>query len=300
MPQPEPRPAPPTLVHATPLTRRLADEVARLATTPRSTISIVGEVGVGKQAWARRLHAESARRELPFVVVPPVADPDGAPSLTPERIARAAGGTLYLRDVTRLAPDDHAALAELFASGDPETPRVVAAAREPLEQAAADGRLPEDLEYRLNVLTLEVAPLRERLGELGDLAQHFAARHAALLDVPLPEPGVTPQAVAALAERDWPGNLHQLSWTLRGALVGRLAGPKWASSDPLEAHELPPSGQNGGSEPPTAAGGSLEELEEVAVRRALEEHGGNRSRAARALGIHRTTLYQKMRRYGLR
>lgn len=298
MPKPEPRPASPTLVHATPLTRRLADEVARLATTPRSTISIVGEAGTGKQAWARQLHAQSARAARPFVVVPPMQLPGGAPSLTPERIAHAAGGTLYLRDVTRLAPDDHAALAELFASGDPETPRVVAAAREALERAAADGRLPEDLEYRLNVLTLEVAPLRERLGELGELAQHFAAQHAARLDVPLPDPGVAPEAVAALAERDWPGNLHQLSWTLEGALVARLGVDKWVPSTSLGADELAPSGKNAPLEPPTS--GSLEELEEVAVRRALEEHGGNRSRAARALGIHRTTLYQKMRRYGLR
>ena len=217
MSKPAPLSALSTLVHATPLTRRLAEEVARLATTPRSTISIVGEVGVGKQAWARRLHALSARRERPFVVVPPVLVPDGPPSLTTERIERAAGGTLYLRDVTRLAPDDHAALAELFGSGDPETPRVVAAARESLEHAAAEGRLPEDLEYRLNVLTLEVAPLRERLGELGELAEHLAADHAARLDVPLPRPGLSPEAVATLAARDWPGNLHQLSWTLQGA-----------------------------------------------------------------------------------
>lgn len=282
----------PARIAESPLSKRLESEVLRLATTPRSTISVVGPIGVGKQAWARRLHAESARASAPFVVVEPGEAVDAA------AIAAAHGGTLYLREVAHLAPGSHAALAELLAQGDPDTARVVAASRRPLEAAVEAGALPEDLEYRLNVLTLEVAPLSERLGELGALAGHFLERLAPALGLATPA-GLTEEATADLAARDWPTGLHGLSWVLSGALLARLRDGNWGSSDPLTAAEFIPNDQLAPQQPGASPQGSLEALEEAAVRRALEAHGGNRSSAARELGIHRTTLYQKMRRYGL-
>lgn len=279
----------PAQIAETPLTKRLEGEVLRLASTPRSTISIVGEAGTGKQAWARRLHAESARRAAPFVVV------EAGAALDPAAIAAARGGTLFLREVTTLDPESHAHLADLLGQGDPDTARLIAAARRPLEDAVTAGSLPSDLEYRLNVLSLEVPALRERLGELGPLANHLAARLAGHLGFPRPV-AVSPEAAAQLAAMDWPGNLHQLSWTLQGALISRLGGPNWPINGPLTPSEMASTSELSPSEVPQ---GSLEDLQEAAIRRALEAHGGNRSRAARELGIHRTTLYQKMRRYGL-
>ena len=294
----------PAHIAETPQTKRLASEVKRLATTPRSTIALWGEAGVGKQAWARRLHAESARHAAPFVVVPTGA------ALTADHIVRAHGGALYLRETATLDAESQARLTELLAQGDPDTPRVLAASRAPLDVAVAQGQLNEDLEYRLNVLGLEVPPLRERLGELGALAAHFLMRLAPELGFAV-APTLSPAASARLAEGDWPGNLHELAWTLQGALVGRLgrsgADPGASTrplNGPLDAFELSLNGQqspNLSESPPIeGAQGSLEALEEVAVRRALENHAGNRSQAARELGIHRTTLYQKMRRYGLK
>lgn len=296
----------PAHIAETPQTKRLASEVKRLATTPRSTIALLGEAGAGKQAWARRLHAESARHAAPFVVVPTGA------ALTPDHIARAHGGALYLRETATLDAESQARLSDLLAQGDPDTPRVIAASRAPLDQAVAQGQLNEDLEYRLNVLCLEVPPLRERLGELGALAAHFLIRLAPNLGFAV-APTLSPGSSARLAEGDWPGNLHELAWTLQGALVRRL-GPAGAGlgakgeapNAQLEELELPLNDHqkvNLGDWSPLAGSqspaGSLEALEEAAVRRALENHAGNRSQAARELGIHRTTLYQKMRRYGL-
>lgn len=272
----------PATIAATPVTKRLEAEVRRLATTPRTTISIVGEAGVGKQAWARRLHAESARRDAPFVVLE-VGEP-----LTEAVFARAAGGTLFLREVSRLGADDQALLMARFGEDAPEAPRILAASRTP-------SGLREDLEYRLNVLVLEVPPLRERLGELGLLAQHLAVRQARELGQVAP--GLGPDAEAALVARTWPGNLHELAWCLRGALVGRLGGD---ANGPFHADEMHLIGQKGvdmvSSRPESL---SLDSLEEDAVRRALEASSGNRSLAARRLGIHRTTLYHKLRRFGL-
>lgn len=272
-------------------TRRLEAEVRRLASTPRSTVSILGEAGVGKQAWARRLHAASARAEGPFVVWQP-----GVP-LDEALLARAEGGTLYLRETAALDVDQQGLLVALLdqhragptAEGERGGFRLVAASRR-----TDGGGLREDLDYRLNVLVLEVPPLRERPEELAPLAAALLSRLAAELGVP--HRGLSEAAEAQLIARDWPGNLHGLAATLRLALVEGLdpAGP--APEGPLEA--LPVVGDE-----PVAVEApgdvSLDRLEERAIRRALADSGGNRSLAARRLGIHRTTLYHKLRRFGL-
>jgi DNA-binding NtrC family response regulator len=274
----------------TPVTKRLEAEVKRLATTPRTTISLVGEAGSGKQAWARRLHAESARSGAAFVVLEP------GEVLTERVITRARAGSLYLREVARLGPGDQERLMALLAQSSAEDPRVLAGSRGSLEKAAASGALREDLEYRLNVLALEVPPLRERLGELGALAVHLIGRLAPRLG--LSAVGLEAGAEALLASHDWPGNLHELAWRLEGGLLGRLqsgvSGPLSADEIELERRTSPNDGQMANLEV------SLDALEEDAVKRALEQSGGNRSLAARQLGIHRTTLYHKMRRFGLR
>lgn len=280
----------PATIAATPVTKRLEAEVLRLATTPRTTISIVGEAGVGKQAWARRLHAESARGRAPFVVL------EAGRALTEDHFREAAEGALFVREVGRLTPGDQSTLMDHFARDTESAPRVLAASRAPLEEAVAKGALREDLEYRLNVLSLEVPPLRERLGELGALAVHLLGRLAAELG--LAASGLEPEAEAVLAAHDWPGNLHELSWCLRGAWVRRLES---GLEGPLRAVELTNLPNKGSLEIHLAPLElSLDSLEEDAVRRALEASSGNRSLAARRLGIHRTTLYHKMRRFGLR
>lgn len=274
----------------TPVTRHLENEVKRLATTPRTTISVVGKVGVGKQAWARRLHAESDRRAAPFIVLEPGA------LLTDEVVASAAGGSLYLRETARLGPRDQELLMALLTRGGPDDPRILAGSRAPLDEAVRSGGLREDLEYRLNVLALEVPPLAERLGELGALAVHLIGRLAPRFG--LAAVGLEPEAEALFAGHDWPGNLHELAWRLEGGLLRRL---EQGGDGALKAHEIQMDPIRRPNRPHMEAlEVSLDTLEEDAVRRALELSGGNRSLAARRLGIHRTTLYHKMRRFGLR
>ena len=295
----------PASVVAATLTRRLESEVLRLASTPRSTVSIVGELGVGKQAWARRLHAESARAQGPFVVAEPGVD------LGEELFAAAEGGTLYLREVATLGQAEQAALVELLGhragpttEEEPGGLRLIAASRRLPEELG----LREDLEYRLNVLVLEVAPLRERPEEVLPLARHLLARAARELGLPLPSLGEA--AEASLLARSWPGNLHELALDLRAALLARhltggkpgLQGVSSAPLGPLGAFWGEAGGPVAGEDSPGGGLGedlSLESLEEQAIRAALAESGGNRSLAARRLGIHRTTLYHKLRRYGM-
>ena len=291
-------PSPLAEISISPLTKRLEAEVLRLASTPKTTVSITGELGVGKQTWARRLHAASARGQGAFVVL--VA---GEP-LSSEVLERAMGGTLYLADATSLDHEQQEVLDQLLSGRLESVPtdpgiRVVAASREDLGQAVEAGRLREDLEYRLNVLTLDVPPLRERVEEILPYTEHFLAAYAARLR--LPRPDLSPDAQAALLAHRWPGNLFELKTASHGAFFDEngtgiaVAGATRGLLDlesPKDDLVVVPT--------PGTSSLSLETLEEDAVRRALAASSGNRSLAARQLGIHRTTLYHKMRRFGIR
>ncbi len=282
----------PATVAACPATRRLESEVERLAATPRSTVSILGEAGVGKQAWARRLHASSSRAAGPFVVWHP-----GRP-LDEELLARAEGGTLYLREAAELTPVDQALLLDVLTQhrAGPTTEddrsgfRLVAASRR------TDGSgLREDLDYRLNVLVLEVPPLAERPEEIPALAAALLPRLARELG--LPARPLSAEAEADLLLRPWPGNLHALSAALRQALLQGFQQPQEGAlervPDPYreDVDQMAPLD--------VLDELSLDHLEERAVRQALADSGGNRSLAARRLGIHRTTLYHKLKRFDL-
>lgn len=284
-----------------PLSKRLEAEVLRLASTPKTTVSICGELGVGKRTWAERLHRQSARSDGPWIAL------SAGRALTPAVLASAVGGTLYLADVTSLGPDEQELLGSLLAgrldSVSPEPGiRVIAAAREGLEAAVADGRLREDLEYRLNVLTLEIVPLRERVEEILDYARHFL--RAFSLRLYLEAPDLTPDAEAALLRHPWPGNLHEVKVVMERSIFGKNGVNVAIDSATLGLDRLNTpldsraEGEGGGY--PATDTLSLDALEEETVRRALVASEGNRSLAARQLGIHRTTLYHKMRRFGIR
>jgi DNA-binding NtrC family response regulator len=288
----------PAKIFGSPLTKRLEAEMMRLASTPKTTVSIRGELGVGKRTLANRLHLESARRAGPFVAL------GAGEALSAAVLESAVGGTLYLSDVTSLGADEQEALGALLAgrldSIAPEPGiRVISAAREDLEQAVAEGRLREDLEYRLNVLTLEISPLRERVEEILDYAWHFLSTFAARLRLGTPD--LAPDAESALLGHMWPGNLHELKSVMERSFFGLKGANILITGATLGISGLDdlPMGVDSLSRPASDTL-SLEILEEEAVRRALSASAGNRSLAARQLGIHRTTLYHKMRRFGIR
>jgi DNA-binding NtrC family response regulator len=174
--------------------------------------------------------------------------------------------------------------------------RLIAATRHDLEERVSAGRLREDLFYRINVLTLRVPPLRERRADVPVLAERAARRASEAFGIAFG--GFTAAACQALQEHAWPGNLRELASVVERAVLvadGESVAPKhlaWPTTPRAESGDervaWVPLGER-----------SLRSVEERLIRRVLEELDGNRSRAAKVLGINRTTLYNKLRLYGI-
>ncbi|MEW6073140.1 MAG: sigma 54-interacting transcriptional regulator [Planctomycetota bacterium] len=289
---------------------RLREIVDRVAGTPRSTVLVTGEVGVEKGLVARAIHERSSRAAGPFRILD-VAREEPARLRALLRggedregvLAQAAGGTLHLAEVAGLPPSAQDLLTDLLreesflsGGGAPRAldARIVASTRFDLEARTAAGLFRGDLFYRLNVLTVPVPPLRERREDLPELVRLVLRR------LPVAAPGGIPSLSAAawrrLAEHDWPGNLRELRATLERAAFAARGGEIQPGHLGLD---LPPAG----ADSPGGAGGSdrsLRAMEERLIRRVLAEEGGNRSRTARVLGINRSTLYHKLRQFGIR
>ncbi len=268
------------LAGTSPARERLAEALVRISRTPRTTVLITGERGCGKRSAGRVIHRLSARRAGPLAQVG--ASQLASAEALAARLGASAGGTLVLAHVERLAPEAQARLlAELL---DPQgSVRVVATSALDLQECVRSGGLREDLFYRLNVLSLRLPPLRERAADLPAIAR------SVLADLGAPEraPRLTPEAERALAAHSFPGNLRELA----GVLLAALARAGDAELLGAGALALP------GSRAPEVDGApafSLRAAEEALIARALEHTRGNRSRAARLLGINRQTLYNKL------
>jgi DNA-binding NtrC family response regulator len=308
-----------TMVFASDAMRRLAQLVARVA--PRDvTVLITGESGTGKERVAEALVRASGRAERPFVrfncaaLSPELAEAElfghargaftGAVRARPGLFGEADGGTILLDEVGELAPEAQAKLlrvlqeGELRPVGEERTRtvdvRVVAATHRDLEQLVREGRFREDLFYRLNVVRLHVPPLRDRPEDLAALTRFFLDRFAtrfglAALHVPA-------SLLDRLRAHRWPGNVRELENVLESLVA--LSPPEG-----LDLSLLPFGG--GTAESPEAPERALtlrqrvEAYERGLVIEALRGAHGNRSEAARRLGVSRVTLHDKLRKYGL-
>jgi DNA-binding NtrC family response regulator len=284
-------------------------------------VLVVGESGTGKELAARALHRSSPRRDRPFVAVNAAAvSPDlleselfghvrgaftGADRDRTGLVKQADGGVLFLDEVTECDPEMQAKLLRLLENGevravgsdrvDHVDVRVVAATNRDPRAAVEDGRLRQDLYYRLAVVTVRLPPLRERPEDLPALVAHFLAAAAAERGAAAPR-RASPGVLRALARRTWPGNVREL----RNEIT-RLDA--LASSDVIEERDLELLG--GGGHDETAAGTGLPcldlaRLEELAIEAALSACHGNKTEAARRLGISRRALYNKLERGGER
>ena len=294
----------------------IAELVRKVAPTP-ATVLITGESGTGKEVVARTLHQHS-RRSGPFIPVNCGGIPDalleselfgyergaftGAAQRKVGMFELAAAGTLFLDEIGEMpgplqvkllrAVQDRR-IQRLGATVPiPVETRLVAATNRDLEREVAAGRFREDLYYRLNVVRVQVPPLRERLADLPRLVGRIVARLNRTMGRQVQ--GLTPAALTALGGYGFPGNVRELENILERAVIFS-EGPNIETAD-LDL------GETGNTPPGSAserAAGTLKENERVLIAAALARWEGNRTRAAAELGITRRTLFNKLRQYGL-
>lgn len=303
-----------TLVAASPAMRRLLD-IARRASRTSSTVLLTGESGTGKGAVARFIHDESPRRSGPFVHVNCGALPHhlieselfgvrrGA--FTDARESRAglfveaAGGTLFLDEIGELPLEAQPKLLQVLETGRvraigaaSETAvdvRVLAATNRSLHADVREKRFRADLFFRLNVIRADLPPLRERVEDIEPLVDRLLHRCSERLGRPVS--GVTAEAMRWLRSYSWPGNVRELANTLERAVA-------LSEHDTLVLEDL--AHAFGDADPSdflataAARGRTLEHVERDYIRLVLEANEGNKSRAARVLGIDRRTLYRKL------
>ncbi|HEY0484235.1 MAG TPA: sigma 54-interacting transcriptional regulator [Kofleriaceae bacterium] len=310
------------LVAASPAMRPILDFVARAAATD-STVLLQGESGTGKEVLARALYRRSPRSSGPFVAVNCAAISislleselfghergafTGAVARKPGRFELADGGTLLLDEVAELSAGAQAGLLrvleerKLMRVGGTHLVsvdvRVIAASNVNLKEAVAAGRFREDLYYRLSVLVAVIPPLRDRREDIAVLARHFLDR--LVRGAPRRVDGIAPAALDALTAYRWPGNVRELRNVIERAVM-------LGASETIEVDDLPPDVRGPHSAPASApAAGEqvalpmpFDELERRNLLAALAASSGNKTRAARLLGIDRVTLYNRLRKYG--
>lgn len=287
-----------------------------------ATVLIRGESGVGKELVAAALHAHSPRRDEPFVCLncaalsPTLLESElfghekgaftGATERKIGKFEAADGGTLMLDEIGEMNLEIQAKFLRVL-EGHPfervggnaplrANVRVLAATNRDLEQAIREGKFRADLYFRLQVLELLVPPLRERIEDIEPLAEHFAARFAREMGRRID--GLTPEARAKLRVHHWPGNVRELRNAIERAVV-LCPGPQIDDSDLVLTNlQLEPLKSSAAAPPPAESDlVSLEELERHHIYRTLAATGGNKSRAASLLGIERSTLDRKLKRY---
>ncbi|MFO7542714.1 MAG: sigma-54 dependent transcriptional regulator [Thiobacillus sp.] len=286
---------------------------AQVAASPLPVL-LEGETGVGKGVLARHIHALSPRASGPFFTLHCGALPQtlleselfgfekgafsGANARKPGLLELAAGGTLFLDEINSTSLDAQTRLLQfiqdkqVFRIGGVKPVKVdvrlIVASNQPLKDAVREGRFREDLYYRIAVFPVPVPPLRERRDDLAALAEFLIAKHAAEMGRPaLP---LEPEALARIQAYAWPGNVRELENTLQRALV-LAQGDRIGIADLPQELRDPPAGPAC----PWGESATLAEVEAAWIKRVLERCGGNRTQAAKILGIDPSTLWRRLK-----
>ena len=304
------------MISHSPAMRRVFDVLPTISAS-NSTVLIEGETGTGKELLARAIHTESPRAARPFIAVNCGALPDtlleselfgykagaftGATRDKPGRFALAEGGTLFLDEIGEVSPALQVRLLRVLQERSFEPlgstreqradVRIIAATHRDLRAMVREGKFREDLFYRINVVRIQLPPLRARKEDIPLLLEHFIDRfnqrqHKAVA-------GLTPDALARLMGHDWPGNVRELENAVEHAFV-LCAGER------IEAIHLPEE-LVGRQEFAAASRFTVarEQAEANSIREALARNRYNRAAAARELGIHKSTLFRRMKALGI-
>jgi len=304
-------------------------ELIEAVAPSRTTVLMTGESGTGKSLIARAIHLRSPRREGPFVEISCGSIPEtlleselfghvkgaftGAHADKVGRFAAADGGTIFLDEINSASPGMQLKLLRVLQErkfepvGSPETievdARVILASNQPLEDLVAEGTFRQDLYYRINVVKIELPPLRERVSDIPLLAAHFLERHGREQGKQLV--GFTDEATEALQRYSYPGNVRELENIVERAAV--LATRPTIGVEALPEHVVSGSGNtladlvrvDAGEWTPMPLEDALREPEKRIILSALEANEWNRQKTADDLHINRTTLYKKMKSLGI-
>ncbi len=297
--------------------KQVLSEIARVAPTD-STVLITGESGSGKELVARTIHRLSSRGEGRFVAVNCAAIPEtlleselfghekgaftGADRRRTGRFELAIGGTILLDEVGELPGAIQVKLLRILEDkrferlgGDEELDadvRIITATNRNLAEDVEQGRFREDLYYRINVVNIFLPPLRDRREDIMPLTEHFLKQTSERLN--RPTRGITAQAKDLLMAHDWPGNVRELANTIERAIV-------LSRSDILDVDDFPQlrRSDSAAGEYTAPVSATLKELEKRQIENVLASTGYSLQKAADMLGIHRNTLRQKMKEYGI-
>jgi len=305
------------LTSRSPLMQRVFEVLPAIAASP-STVLVLGETGTGKELVARTIHSLSPRNRGPFVAVNCGALPDtlleselfgykagaftGAQKDKPGRFALAKGGTIFLDEISEVSPALQVRLLRVLQErtyeplgatrSEAADVRVIVATNKDLAEQVRQGLFREDLYYRVNVVRVELPPLRRRKEDIPLLTEQFVARFNRLQQKSVQ--GIAAEALSLLMAHDWPGNIRELENAIERAFI--LCGDGQIGIAHLPG-ELTAHGVAAGADADMRSAHDV--LDAQAIHAALERNGFNRLAAARELGIHKTTLFRRMKKLGI-
>lgn len=309
------------MLGASPAMRRVVELITKVAPTD-STVLLLGESGTGKELMANAVHRLSRRRDMPFIAINCAALPDtllesemfghlkgaftGADADKRGLFEEADGGTVFLDEIGDMALVTQAKLLRVLQNGEIRpvgsstsrrvNVRIIAATNRDLERAVAEREFREDLYFRLNVVQIRVPPLRERMDSLPSLTDFFLSRYSQRYGKEIRR--IDDHAQALLSSYSYPGNVRELESIIAHAVI-------MCDGDAIRAKDLPDSvreGAGSGLALPYHGPGdlpTLKEMEANLIRTALERCEGNQTEAAKKLDISRSTLWRKMKEYGI-
>ena len=305
------------LVSRSILMQKVFEVLPAIAASP-STVLVYGETGTGKELMARTIHALSPREKKPFIAVNCAALPDtlleselfgykagaftGAAKDKPGRFALARGGTLFLDEIAEISPALQVRLLRVLQErtyeplgatrSETADVRIVVATNKDLSEETRNGNFREDLYYRVNVVRVELPPLRRRKEDIPIIAKQFIDRFNRLQQKSIQ--GISGEALSLLMAHHWPGNVRELENVIERAFI--LCGSALIGIEHLP-EELTAHGS--GRWRDTSMKTAREMLDAQSIRAALERSGYNRLAAAKELGIHKSTLFRKINKLGI-